>query len=253
METQSAEMRSDSIHSPEDIATFLNRALAGGALAVGELEAEARAAGLLGEHQQIQHAKAFKKAKKALGIRSIRDGFGSGGKWAWSIPPRAGQITIATTANSNLDSEEQPSVRDPRATGRPSAEPDRRGIVQQWIEGAQRLDYVRCPPAVPLIRWHLFLGDCHSFLSSSENWAERAAILGWDARALFGCHRSHPLEHFGSAGLLWAINGGELVELYRDWAVIARGRDRSRHIHHRRRLDTANVTVPWIGLSLTDR
>src|SRR5262249_940968 len=34
---------------------------------------------------QIQHAKAFKKAKKSLGIRSIRDGFGNKGKWAWVL------------------------------------------------------------------------------------------------------------------------------------------------------------------------
>jgi hypothetical protein len=35
------------IHSSEDIATFLIRALAGGALAVGELDAGARATGLV--------------------------------------------------------------------------------------------------------------------------------------------------------------------------------------------------------------
>ena len=58
---------------------FLQQVLMGGGLGVSEVEARARMAGLLGEHQQIQHAKAFKKAKKALGIRSIRDGFGSGG------------------------------------------------------------------------------------------------------------------------------------------------------------------------------
>jgi hypothetical protein len=208
-------------------------ALAGGALAVGELEAKARAAGLLGEHQQIQHAKSFKKAKKALGIRSIRDGFGSGGQWAWSMPPQVAQIAIVTIANSNLDANEQPSVRDAKPPVRPAAEAANRGIVQQWIEGVQRLDYVRCPPAVPAIRWHLFLGDCHSFPSSSENWAKRAAMLGWDAIALFGCYWIRPLDHLGSAGLLWAINGGKLVELYRDWAVIERRQDKSRQVYHR--------------------
>jgi len=105
-------MRSASIHSSEHIAAFLNRALAGGALAVGQLEAEARAAGLLRERQQIQHAKAFKKAKKALGIQSTRNGFGSGGKWAWSMPQQAAQIPIVTTANSNLEAKEQFSARD---------------------------------------------------------------------------------------------------------------------------------------------
>ena len=120
-------------------------------------------------------------------------------------------------------------------------------VVQQWLDGVQRLDYVRSPPAVPPIRWQLFLGDCHSFLSSSEKSAERAAALGWNALALFGCYRTRPLEHLGSAGLLWVINGGKLVELHRDWAVIERAQDRSRQIHHRRSLNAANMMLPWLG------
>jgi hypothetical protein len=234
--------------SSTPVADFLQRSLAGGALGVSELEVKARAAGLLGERLQIQHAKAFKKAKKALGIQSIRNGFGSGGKWAWSMPPQAAQIAIVTIANSNLDAKGQPSVRDAKPPDIAPAKSASRGIVQQWIEGVLRLDYVRCPAVIPLIRWHLFLGDCHSFLSSSEHWAERAAAVGWNALVLFGCHRTRPLEHLGSAGLLWATNGGNLLELYRDWAVIER-EGGSRHIYHRRPLDTPNVTLPWIGLS----
>jgi hypothetical protein len=242
-------MASAPVHSAAAITDFLSRALAGGTLAVSELEAQARQEGLLGEHQQIQHAKAFKKAKKALGIRSIRDGFGSGGKWAWLMPPQAAQIAIVTIADSNLDAKEQAFVRDAKPPDRAPAESESRGIVQQWIEGVLRLDYVRSLPAVPAIRWHLFLADCHGFLSSSENWAERAAALGWNALALFGCHRTRPLEHLGSAGLLWAINGGRLIELHRDWAVIERRQDHVRQVHQRRNQDTAKVTLPWALLS----
>jgi hypothetical protein len=237
------------IRSSAAITDFLNHALAGGsALAVGELEAKARAVGLLGERQRIQHAKAFKKAKKALGIQSIRNGFGSGGKWAWSMSLQDAQIAIVTIANSNLDAKEQPSVRDAKSPDRAPAESESRGIVQHWLEGVLRLDYVRSPTAIPLIRWHLFLGDCHSFLTSPENWAERATTLGWNALALFGCHRTRPLEHLGSAGLLWAVNGGTLVELHRDWAAIERRQDQSQQVYHRRRQDEAQVTLPWIGL-----
>jgi hypothetical protein len=49
--------------------------------------------------------------------------------------------------------------------------------------------------------------DCKNFLNSPEKWAERAARLGWDAMALFGCASNRPLDYFGSAGLVWAING----------------------------------------------
>ena len=64
------------------------------------------------------------------------------------------------------------------------------------------------------------MSDCTNFLSPSESWAEHAARLGWDAMALFGCAPRRPLDYSGSAGLIWAINGGRLAELHRDWAVI---------------------------------
>jgi hypothetical protein len=235
---------SASIRSPNAITDFLYRALAGGALGVEELEIKARATGLLGERQQIQHAKAFKKAKKAVGIRSIRAGFGSSGKWAWLMPPQTA-TEIDPVANAHLDTNEQTSLSDAELSGQRVVASESRSIVHEWIEGVQRLDYVRSPTAIPLIRWHLFLGDCHSFLSSPENWAERAAALGWNALALFGCYRTRPLEHLGSAGLLWAVNGGTLVELHRDWAVIERRQDKSQHVHHRRSPLAENIALPW--------
>src|ERR1700722_9256715 len=78
----------DVAHNAAAVADFLQRALDGGPIAATQLEAMARAAGLLGKRQQIQHAKAFKNAKKSLGIRSIRDGFGSKGRWTWLLPAK---------------------------------------------------------------------------------------------------------------------------------------------------------------------
>src|SRR5262249_49655979 len=102
------------------------------------------------------------------------------------------------------------------------------------VEGVARLHHYPPPTDGPPHPWRPFVSDCHSFLNSSENWAERAAELGWDARALFGCHRNYPLMHLGSAGLLWAVNGGKLVELHRDWAVIELPVNRSQRIFSRR-------------------
>jgi hypothetical protein len=232
------------IRSSSPIVDFLQRSLVGGAVGVPELEVKARAAGLLGERQQIQHAKAFKKGKKALGIQSIRNGFGSGGEWKWLMPQQAAP-EIGSVANSDLATNIQRPVRDSELPGKSFAVSESPFVVQRWLGGVQRLDYVRSPPAVPPIRWQLFLGDCHSFLSSSEKWAERAAALGWNALALFGCHRTRPLEYLGSAGLLWAINGGKLAQLHREWAVIERRNDKSRQIFHRRRQDEVMITFPW--------
>jgi hypothetical protein len=129
------------------ITDFLSRALAGGALAVSDLEVKARAAGLLGERQPIQHAKAFKKAKKALGVRSVRNGFGSGGKWAWLMPPQAAQIEIGSVANSHPDTKEQQSIGETKLPETRPFESESCGIVQQWTRAFSAS--TTCDPLLP--------------------------------------------------------------------------------------------------------
>ena len=202
---------------------FLKTRLGKGPVLASELEAAARAAGLLGSDQRISDAKPFKRAKESLGIRSVRNGFGSAGEWFWVLEKQSTPSAVAEP--------------DPEAASR---------IPSSWIEGVGHLRQRRPPPDMPAHRWHQFVSDCHSFLNSSENWAERAAELGWDARALFGCHRNYPLMHLGSAGLLWAINGGKLVELHRDWAVIELPVNRSQRIFSRREVAAGKVALPWI-------
>jgi hypothetical protein len=225
--------------SEDLVIEFLGDALALGALGVPELEARARAAGLLGEGQRITHAKVFKRTKKFLGIKSVRNGFGDGGEWLWRLERRPASpvskpVSIEDTYAEALDPEEVPA--DVRA----------RRIPSSWIDGVARLDHHRPLTDIPPHRWRQFLSDCNKFLTAGENWAGRAAELGWNAATLFGCRRARPLDHPGGAGLLWAINGGRLVELHRDWAVIELAANGSRHVFERRRVDAGNVTLPWI-------
>jgi hypothetical protein len=180
------------------VTKFLRDALTVEALGVPKLEAMARAAGLLGEGQRITQAKLFRRAKISLGIRSIRDGFGAGGGWLWGLPPGS-------------------DVRAPiLATGQERSAPT---IPREWVEGVARLEQHRPPPDIPRHRWAQFVQDCDAFLKTEQP-ASRAVELGWDAMALFGCAPKRPLDYLGSAGLVWAINGGRLLELHRDWAVI---------------------------------
>jgi hypothetical protein len=228
------------------VADFLQRALVGGATDVTQLEAMARVAGLLGK-QQIQHTKAFKKAKKSLGIRSIRDGFGSKGKWAWFLPgkplkPAKKEVDCTKDGNSR----EQTRSVSVNLNGLPAELLSGR-ISPHWVDGIARLEGHQVPREVSALRWRQFINDCHTFLLAKENWAECAAGHGWNDLELFGCCR-RPLAHLGNAGLLWAINGGRLVELRRDWAVIERASDRSRHVHQRERPKAADITLPWVGL-----
>jgi hypothetical protein len=65
--------------------------------------------------------------------------------------------------------------------------------------------------------------------------------------AMFGCGRHRPLDRPGTVGLFWAINGGRLVELHREWAVVELAENGSRRIFDRRRLNAAHFRLPWIG------
>jgi hypothetical protein len=166
------------------VTKFLRDELAVDASGVPELEARARATGLLGQRQSITHIKVFKRAKKSLGIRSLRAGFGARSQWRWQLPRQS-----------------EGSLKTDSGTAR-----ERRGPIPiDWIQGVACLHPDRPPNDVPRHRWRQFVDDCKNFLSSPDKWAERAARLGWDAMALFGCAPNRPLDYFGSAGLLWAI------------------------------------------------
>src|SRR5215467_12386573 len=100
-----------------DVIDFLRATLAGRAHPVTKVEASARAAGLLKEGQRIAHAKAFKRAKRTLGIRSLHAGFGARSQWLWELPRK----------------------NEPSAEAAPEPPPAPR-IPSDWLEGVARLN-----------------------------------------------------------------------------------------------------------------
>ena len=206
-----------------DVVKFLRAALAERARPVTELEASARAAGLLDRSAAYRTAQRnsdvprapFGSTRFGLALELVASGYGS----------------CRRRANRSANA------------GRQTA--PRRLIPSYWVGGVARLRPDRPPNDVPRHRWAQFVQDCTTFLSPSENWAERAYILGWDAMALFGCAPRRPLDYSGCAGLLWAINGGRLVELHRDWAVIDVPLRTTQRIFSRRNVDQAKITLPW--------
>jgi hypothetical protein len=68
---------------------FLAAALAAGPAAVGDLEARARARGLLGASTLLSHCRAMRAAADSLGVVKRREGFGPGSVVRWSLPTRA--------------------------------------------------------------------------------------------------------------------------------------------------------------------
>jgi hypothetical protein len=72
--------------SKMDVAEFLNEILANGPVDVLEVESRARQAALLGETKRIRENKAFRDARKELGVQSKHESFGPGSRYVLSLP-----------------------------------------------------------------------------------------------------------------------------------------------------------------------
>ena len=109
-------------------------------------------------------------------------------------------------------------------------------------EGLARLDPAGPPCNVPVRRWVQFIDDCRHFLD--DGWASRAAALGWGPLDLFGCDRERPFARVDHLGLLWLLNGGTVVELHRDRAIIENEHD-VRQCYRRRPVEVGRVVLAW--------
>ena len=92
------------------------------------------------------------------------------------------------------------------------------GAPQDWLEGVSRLRGMSTPETVAPDSWAAFLASCESFIASP--WPGKAASMGWDAYALFGCHNLKPVERVDRMGLLWLLRGGRVAALTSESAVI---------------------------------
>jgi hypothetical protein len=83
----------------------------------------------------------------------------------------------------------------------------------------------RCPDHVEPDRWRLAIEDGGRFLAT---WGAQAQTLGWTSRDLFGLHmpsaEPHPsyrrLSRYDETGLIWLLEGREVVALTQDIAAI---------------------------------
>jgi hypothetical protein len=116
------------------------------------------------------------------------------------------------------------------------------GAPRAWAEGFARLDPDKPPADVPARRWLRFIDDCGRFIDGG--WAERAAALGWGPLDLFGCDRERPFARVDYMGLLWLLDGHEIVELHRDRAIIETASG-AHQVYLRRPVEVGRVVLAW--------
>lgn len=70
-------------------------------------------------------------------------------------------------------------------------------------------------------RWELACRDAKSFLA---DWGDDALRLGWTGNDLFGLHAFAPLTRYSDMGLVWVLQGREVLELTEDYARLGNTR-----------------------------
>lgn len=118
-------------------------------------------------------------------------------------------------------------------------EPATDAMPREWAEGIVRLQMMSPPTNVPPRRWEQFIAAARF----ADRWAAKAAALGWGPVDIWGCHRDKPYERIDCAGLLWLLNGNEIVALTADTATI---RTRTGAIQtFRRRVIPPDTVLAW--------
>ena len=116
------------------------------------------------------------------------------------------------------------------------------GAPRAWAEAFARLDPTTPPGDVPASRWVQFIDDCGRFLD--DGWASRVEALGWRPLDLFGCDRERLFAGVEPAGLLWCLEGGKLLALTADTAVIETSTGH-RQTCQRRPVEVGCVVLAW--------
>ena len=114
------------------------------------------------------------------------------------------------------------------------------GAPRAWSEALARLDPTKPPVDVPPKRWLRFIDDCGRFLDGG--WADKAAAFGWEPHDLFSCNPKR--HHIFPRGLLWEVNGGRLIALHRDGAIIEI-KGGNRRAYKREPDDFGRVVLAW--------
>jgi hypothetical protein len=114
-------------------------------------------------------------------------------------------------------------------------------LTRAWAEGFARLDPKRPPGDAPAKRWLRFIDDVGRFLDGP--FLSVAEALGWGPHDLFGCDRDRPFGRIDRAGLLWLLNGDQLLALTENTATIET-RTGARQTY-RRKPDEPGRVLPW--------
>src|SRR4051812_34589881 len=147
-------------------------------------------------------------------------------RFGCTLPPRLSHLRVLKKAEQNQcvtpdtpchTVETGDEEKRHTASGVAEAFPER---VTAAYGGALARLSARCPAIVPVDRWQQAVADAGAFLAT---WGAQAEQFGWAPEDLFGLHPTAPLARVDMMGLLWILQGGRVIALTTNAAVLSGG------------------------------
>jgi hypothetical protein len=111
-----------------------------------------------------------------------------------------------------------------------------------WVAELARLSPEKVPAEISTTCWRRFIASLSRFCDSG--WEVKAEQLGWSAIELFGYHRDAPMGRLDCLGLVWFLEGGEIVGMSRETAIIRR-MSGAKQTFRRSGRTHAHCKLPW--------
>jgi len=84
------------------------------------------------------------------------------------------------------------------------------GLNREWAEVFAKIQLMSKPKKLEMRYWQIFLDDTGRFL---DLFVHQAAKLGWRPEDIFCCHREAPNNRYDCMGLIFLLQGKEIIEI----------------------------------------
>ena len=117
-------------------------------------------------------------------------------------------------------------------------------IPAEWAKGLELLGTLPVPDFMTKYQWGRLVSDAQSF---GRLWAPQAHSIGWTVQELFGCPANVARSIYLPCGVVYLLEGRNVLEIHTDRAVIE-NRDTRPHTY-RREFDRTSCVPIWEAFS----
>lgn len=112
------------------------------------------------------------------------------------------------------------------------------GVPREWAEGYARMLSMPCPSGFFPDQWQTVLDATGRFM---DEWANKAAALGWTAAEVFGAYPLAPLADHSRRGLVFYLKPGERIAAISAEVAIFENARGVRQTRYRERIASGGV------------